>query len=85
MVTVLLAIGGFLAAVALISVGVLLGKRTPLRGSCASVGSVPHGPEERCDECTCGVVPQTGVPPGGEVACDATDPATHDRVGRSER
>lgn len=49
-ITVLLAIVGFAVLMTFIGIGVLLGKRTPLKGSCSSVDG---GEQGACDACTC--------------------------------
>jgi hypothetical protein len=89
MLTVLLAVLVFVAVMALISVGVILGKRTPLRGSCASVGHESHGPGEVCGACTCGAAavsgPENGVPPGGAVGCGPVDGTSPPATGRSAK
>jgi hypothetical protein len=80
---VLLAILIFGAAAALIAVGVILGKRTPLRGSCGAAGHAPHGSGETCGACTCGAAPENGVRPEGGIKCGPAEEAPPEQTGRS--
>jgi hypothetical protein len=60
MLVVGLTIGFFALALGLLSVGVLLKKKTPLKGAChaapAGRKAGPHGDERVCDTCSCGKV-----------------------------
>lgn len=54
MLTVALSAIGFAAVMTLIGLGTLLGKRTPLRGSCEEPLDDPEQKESCCPSCTCG-------------------------------
>ena len=57
MTEIVLAIGVFALALVGLSIGVLLGKRTPLKGSCGAVVANHSAVKDElqvCDSCTCG-------------------------------
>jgi hypothetical protein len=56
--TVLLTTVLVLASMAMLGIGVILGRGKPLKGSCRSVG-------EGCDDCRCGEPPSTAPRTGG--------------------
>ncbi len=58
MATIALAVLLFAAAVSLLSIGTMLGKRDKLKGSCAAqlgpAGQVEGLEDRACDDCACG-------------------------------
>ncbi|MFO8072747.1 MAG: hypothetical protein R6V85_12820 [Polyangia bacterium] len=54
MLTAALSAIGFAAVMMLIGLGTLLGKRTPLKGSCRSALDDPEQKRSCCPSCNCG-------------------------------
>jgi hypothetical protein len=59
MLTIAISIIAFIIALALLSVGVMLKKRTPLKGSCGSAATRGEtgSKEHVCEACSCDRVP----------------------------
>ena len=57
MTTLGLSVVGIATVMVLLSAGVILGKRTPLKGSC---GGLASGASKSCDECACRDRPRAG-------------------------